>query len=110
MSSPTKTKYSFHTSVASPEKSTANIPVINTADAALKPPEIGTSKLKSKIVEFTCGLLDLPALKRKYLGKHKRDKQRKEIDGLRRKSFVANDDDKFVKSAQVQHKSKIGIY
>ena len=32
------------------------------------------SIVKSKIVEFTWGLLDLPALKRKYLSKNKREK------------------------------------
>ena len=81
-----------------------------TADVKVKNPLNVPKKVKAGIVEFTCGLVDLPALKKKYLSKKKQLKIEKSQKRDRRKSFMApeENDDKIIHSASVFRKSKIG--
>lgn len=60
-------------------------------------------------MEFTCGLIDLPSLKRKYLGKKNREKKKKVLDKQRRKSYMADsDDESMLDVKKFESKSKIG--
>ena len=71
-----------------------------------------TSKVKKKmaikLVEFTCELLDIPALKRKYLSKKKRSKKKKKIEDVLRNSFNAHDNEEPIRGTKkYKAKSKI---
>lgn len=65
------------------------------------------AQVKNKIVEFTCGLLDLPALKRKYLSKTKRNKQKKYIKNKLRKSVDNEENGDITNTGNKQKKTKL---
>ena len=92
--SPTKSRRSLVPTDSSLKRSQKSISVVT--EGREKTEADNKKKTKLKIIEFTCGLLDLPALKRKYLSKEKREKQKEAIQGQRRKSFVVPDSRKAI--------------
>ena len=110
MKSPIRSKKSVSSYVGLPEKSQKAVPKPSAPAIVVNSAPPVTNPMGVKIVEFACGLLDLPALKRKYLSKKKQQKQKKALNDQRRKSFVVNESDKIMPPVTNRRKSKIGMF